>query len=163
MVRQEAAGLLGPQRTAAVRRDRVLEALVSSPTSVEVDPYARLNAGGWCRPASDVLFAGSNATGSDIPGTFLNRTNGDDVGTETYSATGYAIYGTEGTSQPFSFHPNGLNVTLGDGAVKFIDDTINIGVVAALVTRNTAGGSDTDDSGVVEPDELFEPVVEQNF
>jgi prepilin-type N-terminal cleavage/methylation domain-containing protein len=99
----------------------------------------RVNAGGWVRPASDILFAGSNQTGVTIPGVYVNRTNGVDVGSETYGASGYASVGTEGSSQPYSFHPGGLNVVLGDGAVRFIDDTINIGVIAALVSRNGAG------------------------
>ena len=45
---------------------------------------ALVNAGGWARAASDLCFAGSDATGVTIPGatlagTFLNRTNGDDI------------------------------------------------------------------------------------
>ena len=46
--------------------------------------------------------------------------------------------GTEGSSQPFSFHPGGLNVAFGDGSVRFIDETINIGIISALITRNQA-------------------------
>lgn len=111
------------------------------PTQVSTDvTVAHLNAGGWVRPASDILFAGSNATGTTIPGVYINRTNGLDVGAEDYGTTGYPSVGTEGSSQPFSFHGSGLNVLLGDGAVKFIDDGINIGVISALVTRNQAGG-----------------------
>ena len=123
---------------------------------VGTDPAVhRVNGGGWVRPASDILFAGSNATGNTIPGVFINRTNGYDVGGETYSGTGYPSVGTEGSSQPYSFHPGGLNVVLGDGAVKFIDEGINIGVIAALVTRNGAG---KDDLG-----NLKEPILDQNF
>lgn len=99
----------------------------------------RVNGGGWVRPASDVLFAGSSADGASIPGNFVNRTNGLDVGAETYGSTGYPSVGTEGSSQPFSFHGGGLNVVLGDGSVRFIDETISIGVFASLVTRNAAG------------------------
>ena len=95
-----------------------------------------LNAGGWCRPASDILFAGSNASGTTIPGAYLGRTNGLDVGAEAYGASGYPSIGTEGSSQPYSFHTSGLNVARGDGSVKFINDDINIGVISALVTRN---------------------------
>ncbi len=75
------------------------------------------NAGGWVRPASDILFEGSNKAGDQIPGLFLNRTNGYDHTTEVYSATGFPApanrlagpstpvpYGTEGSSQPYSFH-----------------------------------------------------------
>jgi hypothetical protein len=98
---------------------------------------AHTNAGGWCRPASDILFAGSNAAGTTIPGPFLNRTNGYDHGSESYGGSGYAApYGTEGSSQPYSFHPGGLQVVFGDGAVKFIDENAAIEVFSALITRN---------------------------
>lgn len=108
--------------------------------AVSEDPSNhRVNAGGWVRPASDILFAGSNATGTSIPGVFINRTNGHDVGPESYGSNGYPSVGTEGSSQPFSFHGGGLNVVFGDGSVRFIDETISIGVISALVTRNAAG------------------------
>lgn len=102
------------------------------------------NGGGWVRPASDILFSGSSKDGTLIPGstqagTFLNRTNGYDHATETYSATGYpAPYGTEGSSQPFSFHSGGINVLFGDGRVKFLNEDIDIATAAALVSRNGA-------------------------
>ena len=98
-----------------------------------------VNGGGWCRPASDILFAGSSKDGTTLPGKFLNRTNGDDVADETYSTTGFPVYGTEGTSQPFAFHNSGLNVLFGDGAVRFLDEDTAIDVVSALVTRNQGG------------------------
>ncbi len=95
-----------------------------------------LNAGGWVRPASDILFAGSNSAGDTIPGLFLNRTNGLDVGGEAYGGTGYTSVGTEGSSQPYSFHGSGLNVLFGDGSVRYIDENVAIQVVTSLVTRN---------------------------
>jgi len=98
---------------------------------------AHTNAGGWCRPASDILFFGSNAAGTTVGGPFLNRTNGFNHGTETYSGTGYAApYGTEGSSQPYAFHAGGLQVTLGDGAVRFIDENVAIELFTALLTRD---------------------------
>jgi prepilin-type N-terminal cleavage/methylation domain-containing protein len=122
----------------------------------------RVNGGGWCRAATDILFAGSNATGTQIPGVYFGRTTGYDVAPETYGATGYpAPYGTEGTSQPYAFHRGGINVVLGDGSVKFIDEGIHIGVLAALVTRNGAGGEDTNDDGTI--DKYKEPLLDQNF
>jgi prepilin-type N-terminal cleavage/methylation domain-containing protein len=132
-------------------------------TVVGTDPAVhRVNGGGWGRAATDILFAGSNATGTQIPSVAFGRTNGYDVGGETYSANGYpAPYGTEGTSQPYAFHKGGANVVLGDGAVKFIDEAIHIGVIAALVTRNGAGGEDTNGDGTV--DKYKEPLLDQNF
>ncbi len=97
---------------------------------------AHLNAGGWVRPASDILFTGSNPAGNSFPGIYFNRSNGLDVGGETYGGSGYSSVGTEGSSQPYSFHSGGLNVVRGDGSVRFVNDEINIGVIGALVTRN---------------------------
>lgn len=123
------------------------------------DPVAhRVNAGGWCRAATDILFAGSNATGTTIPGVFFARTNGDDVGGHSYPDP---VYGTEGTSQPFAFHKGGANVLFGDGVVKFLSEGTDIGVVAALVTRNGAGANDANGDGTIKPDEYQEPVIDQ--
>lgn len=98
---------------------------------------AHTNAGGWCRPASDILFSASSKDGATIPGAFLNRTNGYNHGSEAYGTSGFpAPYGTEGSSQPYGFHLAGLNVLLGDGSVRLIDEDISLGVIAALVTRN---------------------------
>jgi len=106
---------------------------------------AHTNAGGWVRPASDIILAGSNAAGDTIPGPFINKTNGHNHGAQTYSSTGFSdgtpAWGTEGSSQPYSFHPGGLQVTFGDGAVKFIDEQAAMEVLSALTTRN-AGGSE---------------------
>jgi prepilin-type N-terminal cleavage/methylation domain-containing protein len=101
-----------------------------------------LNGGGWSRAASDVLFHGSDATGTSFPGLYLNRTNGVDIASAAYPYTatvGTWAFGTEGTSQPFSFHASGLNAVLGDGHVAFIDDSIDSLVFLALLTRNGAG------------------------
>lgn len=103
---------------------------------------SHVNAGGWCRAATDILFAGSNEAGTVIPGTSFGKTNGRDVGSESYGPTGYPSVGTEGSSQPYSFHTGGAYALLGDGSVRFLSENLNIGVVAALVTRD-AGTSET--------------------
>ena len=63
-------------------------------------------------------------TGSGI----LNIFNGWDA---TVGATA-----VNGSGQPFSFHPGGLHVALGDGSVKFISENIPIRLFARLVTRD---------------------------
>ena len=106
----------------------------------------RINGGGWARPASDLLFAGSNKAGTVIPPTntadvaSINATNGDDVGGDATPTPTYPhqYYGTEGTSQPFGFHNSGINVLLGDGSVRFIDEAVEISVFASLITRDQA-------------------------
>lgn len=123
------------------------------------DPLTHhVQAGGWCRAASDILFAGSNATGTTIPGVAFARTNGEDIAGQAYP---HAVYGTEGTSQPFAFHKGGANVLFGDGVVKFLSDGTDIGIVAALVTRNGAGANDANGDGTIKPDEYQEPVIDQ--
>jgi prepilin-type N-terminal cleavage/methylation domain-containing protein len=123
---------------------------------VSDDLYAHhTNGGGWTRPASDILFEGSNKDGTELPGLFINRTNGYDHTTDTYGSNGFSTppatriavrpdgttgpiaYGTEGSSQPYSFHPNGLHALVGDGTVRFVSENLDIGVAGALVSRNT--------------------------
>lgn len=112
-------------------RDQVGSDLVSHHT----------NGGGWCRPASDILFAGSNRNGDQIPGLSLGRTNGFDHESDAYTGTGFTNggYGTEGSSQPFSFHTAGVNALFGDGSARSLDLDVNLGVISALVTRNAGG------------------------
>jgi prepilin-type N-terminal cleavage/methylation domain-containing protein len=150
----------GLSNTVAVFESAGRPLLYRRGTLVGSDPIAhRVNAGGWCRAASDIQFAGSNQTGSTIPGVYFNRTNGEDVGGHTYPDP---FYGTEGSSQPFAFHKGGANTLLGDGAVRFINESVDIGVIAALVTRNGAGANDTNGDGVITPDEYKEPIIDQS-
>jgi prepilin-type N-terminal cleavage/methylation domain-containing protein/prepilin-type processing-associated H-X9-DG protein len=103
--------------------------------------------GGWSRAATDIELIGSNVDGTLLPGesgftgaVYANRTNGKDHGNEAYSAsTGYpAPYLTDGSTQPYGFHPGGFNYVLGDGSVKFFDDSGAIEILADLVTRHGA-------------------------
>jgi prepilin-type N-terminal cleavage/methylation domain-containing protein/prepilin-type processing-associated H-X9-DG protein len=101
---------------------------------VSEDPtLARVNAGGWARPASDFTIDGATKDGSLIPGSYpINSTNGDNAAGLTFPLP---YYGSEGTSEIYAFHPGGANVLLGDGSVRFVKDTTGIKIVAALVTR----------------------------
>jgi len=102
---------------------------------------SRVNGGGWARPASDLLYSATSKDGTVIPpasfgdAIAFNATNGDDVGGAAYP---HPVYGTEGTSQPFSFHSTGINVLFADGSVKLIDESVDIAVFAALITRDQA-------------------------
>ena len=96
-------------------------------------PTNRVNAGGWCRPASDILVMSQRADGSALGGTTpFNATNGHDVGAESYPT---GAYGVQGTSQPFSFHTGGAQFLFGDGSVSFISENIDLTLFAGLVTR----------------------------
>jgi prepilin-type processing-associated H-X9-DG protein len=98
----------------------------------------RVNGGGWPRPASDLLFMGSNRSGTIMPPTSpgdawaINAANGDDVGGDDYP---HPMYGTEGSGNPFSFHATGANMLFADGSVKLLDEEIDIVLYSALVTR----------------------------
>ena len=105
---------------------------------------ARVNGGGWVRPASDFAFAGSSADGLTVGGggQAINATNGDSVDIATFDGT---TYGKEGSGQPFSFHPGVVNVVMADGAVKALSDSVTIRVFAAMVTRKGAESVDLPD------------------
>jgi prepilin-type N-terminal cleavage/methylation domain-containing protein len=102
---------------------------------VNSDPTVdRVNGGGWSRPASDFSVDGASQDGSTIPGAYvINATNGDDVGTLTFP---YPYYGSQGTSEAFSFHTLGANFVFGDGAVHFLPDTIDTLTFARFVARS---------------------------
>jgi prepilin-type N-terminal cleavage/methylation domain-containing protein/prepilin-type processing-associated H-X9-DG protein len=99
--------------------------------------------GGWVRPASAFWLVGSDSTGSVIPGTAcaINCTNGQ--GFTAYPPGGF--YGTDGTGQIYSFHTGGANAVFGDGSVHFLDQSLSIATLAALVTR--AGGETVTNNG----------------
>ncbi|WP_254511629.1 DUF1559 domain-containing protein [Anatilimnocola floriformis] len=95
-------------------------------------PTDRLNAGGWSRPASDFTLDGSSYDGATFPGPCaVNCANGEQIGT-TFP---HPYYATEGTAEAFAFHPAGINVAMGDGSVRFVQESINIREFARLITR----------------------------
>ena len=96
----------------------------------------RVNAGGWCRPASDISIDGSSTDGAtDVGPCAINCANGHDVAN---SPVPHPYYVSIGTSEPFSFHAGGANFCMGDGSVKWINDEIDIREFVRLVTRNGA-------------------------
>lgn len=97
-------------------------------------PSARVNGGGWCRPASEVLVTGQVADGSALFGTVpFNATNGHNVGGESYPS---GAFGVQSTGQPYSFHTGGAHFLMGDGSVRFINENISMNTFASLVTRD---------------------------
>jgi prepilin-type N-terminal cleavage/methylation domain-containing protein len=110
-------------------------------------PGDRLNAGGWARPASDIMVYGQKPDGSGLLGTVpINATNGENVGpnagggyagTYPYTDAPFA-FGVHGTSSAYSFHTGGAHFTMGDGAVRFISENINFDTFIGLMTP--AGG-----------------------
>jgi prepilin-type N-terminal cleavage/methylation domain-containing protein/prepilin-type processing-associated H-X9-DG protein len=93
----------------------------------------RVNGGGWARPGSDFSLGGSSADGATVPGPCaINCTNGDQAAGVGFP---HPIYGTEGTSEVYAFHPGGANFVFGDGAVHFLNSDISIREFAKLVAR----------------------------
>ena len=94
-------------------------------------PANHVNAGGWARPASDFSIDGSSPDGTTFPGPCaVNCTNGQEVTTFPDP-----FYGSEGSSETYSFHSAGANVVFGDGSVRLISAKIDIREYARLVTR----------------------------
>ena len=50
------------------------------------------------------------------------------------SGTGTCIMNCNNDSEPYSFHPGGMNVTRGDGSVGFLSDSVDAATFAALLT-----------------------------
>ncbi|MCC6493769.1 MAG: DUF1559 domain-containing protein [Pirellulales bacterium] len=94
---------------------------------------ARVNGGGWCRPASDILVFGLSADGvQEVGQCAVNCANGSDVVESGYP---HPYLSTYGTSQPYSFHSGVVLHAFGDGSVRPINDSIDIREYARLVTR----------------------------
>ncbi len=93
----------------------------------------RVNGGGWCRPASELnVLRGASADGLTFPGpNAINVTNGEVLGTYPHP-----YYNVDGTGQVYGFHSGGVNVLYADGSVRFLRQTVDIGTLAALVSRN---------------------------
>lgn len=94
----------------------------------------RVNAGGWCRPASDFSIDGSSYDGTTLPGPCaVNCTNGEQAAGKPFPLD---HYGSEGTGEIFSFHLSGANAVYGDGSVHLLNSQIAIKELAKLVARS---------------------------
>lgn len=134
----------GLSNTIAVHESSGRPALwIRGPRQLGALPNTRVNAGGWCRPASDILITGQRAVDPSLPiptvassnlfGTIpFNASNGGNVGAETYPS---GAFGVQGTSQPFSFHAGGANFLLADGSARFLTENIDFSLFIAMVTR----------------------------
>jgi len=102
---------------------------------IEPFPERRVNGGGWCRPASDMSIDGLSGDGSTDVGTCaLNCANGVEQG----NTIPHPYYVSIGTSEPYAFHPGGINTCMGDGSVQWINSDINIRDFARMITRSGA-------------------------
>jgi len=122
----------GLSNTIAITESAGRPRLIQKGVKIGAVPTNKVNGGGWCRPASDIDFISSNAAGTSYPGTCaVNCTNGFN-----YPTYNMAPFGTEGTSQPFSFHSGTINNLMGDGSVRSVGASISVQIFAALCTRD---------------------------
>lgn len=111
-------------RPALYRRGAVVTADLS---------IARVNGGGWCRPASDILVFGLSTDGTTQFGQCaVNCANGLDIVAAGYP---HPILSTYGSSQPYAFHGDVVLHAFGDGSVRGLSADIDIREYARLVTR----------------------------
>lgn len=93
----------------------------------------RVNAGGWARPASDIVVFGLTQDGvSETGPCAVNCANGTDIVAAGYP---HPYLSTFGNSAPYSFHVGTAVHAFGDGHVKPISASIGIREYARLVTR----------------------------
>ncbi|CAN5607040.1 DUF1559 domain-containing protein [soil metagenome] len=103
-------------------------------------PTDKVNGGGWARPESDYSFQTSTPDGTTYPGSCAaGCTNGFDY--LTYNMT---PWGTDGTSEAYSFHTGVVNVLFGDGSVHSLSGSMSVLTWAQLITRS--GGEVVDGS-----------------
>ena len=66
----------------------------------------------------------------------INATNGINTRGAYPLTVGTPALGTDGSGQIFSFHANGAHALFTDGSVRFLDQSIPAGTMAALVTKS---------------------------
>ncbi|MHC5544107.1 DUF1559 domain-containing protein [Singulisphaera rosea] len=116
-----------------------------SPLSVVTDGlsnttiFAEMTGGASIYGHGGVKFAANDLAMGHLGG--LNR-----MMQHTYSADGRISYGgncvincANAGSSPFSFHPGGVNVAMGDGTVRFLKETIAVNTMFKLIGINDGG------------------------
>jgi prepilin-type N-terminal cleavage/methylation domain-containing protein/prepilin-type processing-associated H-X9-DG protein len=105
---------------------------LGQPVGTPPSPFT--DGGAWSRPASDITLNGLTTDGVSSPGPCpLNCANGE--ATVTYPDP---YFGVQGNGDIYAFHTGGANFLFGDGSVHFLPQSIDIRVLARLVT--VAGG-----------------------
>jgi prepilin-type N-terminal cleavage/methylation domain-containing protein/prepilin-type processing-associated H-X9-DG protein len=93
-------------------------------------PTDHVVGGAWARAGSDITLNGTTPDGVSSPGPCpMNCANGTDA-----LAYPDPYFGIHGTGDIYSFHTGGVNFLFGDGSVHFLNQTIDIRIIADLVT-----------------------------
>ena len=89
-------------------------------------------ADGWGWADYDAVSGSLN--GSSMDGTQYNRTSGS----APYATTIYGPCGINCTnnSEFYSWHPGGIQMSLADGSVRFLSETVSAAILAGLVSRS---------------------------
>ena len=92
----------------------------------------------------DAMDGAVDQTGNANPFVFVNHAS-QGYAVTAHTSTARIIppndigYCNDSTRTPRSFHPNGLNVAMCDGAVRFVTDSVSIDAWLAAFTRASAG------------------------
>jgi prepilin-type processing-associated H-X9-DG protein len=102
-------------------------------SSASATGFPRVNGGGWARPGTELdVLRGSSADGTTFPGpAAINVTNGASI-----AVYPDPFYGVDGSGQIYGFHTGGVNVLFVDGSVHFLQQSVSVRTLAALVSRN---------------------------
>jgi prepilin-type N-terminal cleavage/methylation domain-containing protein/prepilin-type processing-associated H-X9-DG protein len=93
-------------------------------------PTDHVLGGAWARAGSDITLNGTTPDGVSSPGSCpMNCANGTDA-----PAYPDPYFGVHGTGDIYSFHTGGANFLFSDGSVHFVNQAIDIRILADLVT-----------------------------
>jgi hypothetical protein len=94
-------------------------------------PSGTVVADGW--GWADTRSVSGSVNGASADGTLLNSTASSAPFATTIN--GPCAINCTNSSEYYSFHPGGIQISLSDGSVRFLSDSTSAEILAALVTR----------------------------
>ncbi len=76
-----------------------------------------------------------SVNGASQDGMIINRTRNDAPVFTTDRIGGPCAINCTNSSEYYSFHPGGMNISLVDGSVRFLSDSVNAQILSAVITR----------------------------
>ena len=86
---------------------------------------------GW----ADFDSTSGSVNGASRDGLIINRTRNDAPVFTTDRIGGPCAINCTNSSEYYSFHPGGINISLVDGSVRFLSDSVNAQILSAVITR----------------------------